>query len=83
MFAKSDVNGKNENPIYTFLKSRCPSVRMTSDGILRSFSSMKEDNQSGDTTSPWIPWRLSRILMLCSAQSKKKSSRNNFYCGNY
>ena len=21
------VNGKNENPIYTFLKSRCPSVR--------------------------------------------------------
>merc|ERR1719461_1224427 len=22
MFAKSDVNGKNENPIYTFLKSR-------------------------------------------------------------
>jgi len=27
MFAKSDVNGENENPIYTFLKSRCPSVR--------------------------------------------------------
>jgi len=27
MFAKSDVNGKNENPIYTFLKNRCPSVR--------------------------------------------------------
>jgi len=27
MFAKSDVNGKNENPIYTFLKGRCPSVR--------------------------------------------------------
>jgi len=27
MFAKSDVNGKDENPIYTFLKSRCPSVR--------------------------------------------------------
>jgi len=27
MFAKSDVNGKNENPIYKFLKSRCPSVR--------------------------------------------------------
>jgi len=27
MFAKSDVNGKNENPIFTFLKSRCPSVR--------------------------------------------------------
>merc|ERR1712029_1054358 len=27
MFAKSDVNGKNENPIYTFLKIRCPSVR--------------------------------------------------------
>ena len=21
------VNGKNENPIYTFLKNRCPSVR--------------------------------------------------------
>ena len=21
------MNGKNENPIYTFLKSRCPSVR--------------------------------------------------------
>jgi len=27
MFAKSDVNGKDENPIYTFLKSRCPSIR--------------------------------------------------------
>lgn len=27
MFAKSDVNGAKENPIYTFLKSRCPSVR--------------------------------------------------------
>jgi len=27
MFAKSDVNGGKENPIYTFLKSRCPSVR--------------------------------------------------------
>jgi len=27
MFAKTEVNGKNENPIYTFLKSRCPSVR--------------------------------------------------------
>jgi len=27
MFAKSDVNGKNENPIYKWLKSRCPSVR--------------------------------------------------------
>jgi len=27
MFAKSDVNGKDENPIYTFLKGRCPSVR--------------------------------------------------------
>jgi len=27
MFAKSDVNGENENPIYTFLKFRCPSVR--------------------------------------------------------
>lgn len=27
MFAKSDVNGKNQNPIYEFLKSRCPSVR--------------------------------------------------------
>lgn len=27
MFAKSDVNGKSQNPIYDFLKSRCPSVR--------------------------------------------------------
>lgn len=27
MFAKSDVNGKLENPIYSFLKGRCPSVR--------------------------------------------------------
>merc|ERR1711988_205084 len=27
MFAKSDVNGENENPIYTFLKSKCPSVK--------------------------------------------------------
>merc|ERR1711962_1587824 len=27
MFAKSEVNGENENPIYTFLKSRCPSVK--------------------------------------------------------
>jgi len=27
MFAKSDVNGKNQNPIYKWLKSRCPSVR--------------------------------------------------------
>jgi len=27
MFAKSDVNGKDQNPIYEFLKSRCPSVR--------------------------------------------------------
>ena len=27
MFAKSDVNGENQNPIYEFLKSRCPSVR--------------------------------------------------------
>ena len=27
MFAKSDVNGKSENPIYSFLKGRCPSVR--------------------------------------------------------
>jgi len=27
MFAKSDVNGENENPVFTFLKSRCPSVR--------------------------------------------------------
>lgn len=27
MFAKSDVNGKEQNPIYGFLKSRCPSVR--------------------------------------------------------
>jgi len=26
MFAKSDVNGENQNPIYEFLKSRCPSV---------------------------------------------------------
>ena len=26
MFAKSDVNGKDQNPIYEFLKSRCPSV---------------------------------------------------------
>jgi len=25
MFAKTDVNGKNQNPIYTFLKSRCDS----------------------------------------------------------
>ena len=27
MFAKSDVNGKDQNPIYEFLKGRCPSVR--------------------------------------------------------
>jgi len=27
MFAKSDVNGENQNPIYSWLKSRCPSVR--------------------------------------------------------
>jgi len=27
MFAKSDVNGENQNPIYEFLKTRCPSVR--------------------------------------------------------
>lgn len=27
MFAKSDVNGEKENPVYTFLKSRCRSVR--------------------------------------------------------
>lgn len=27
MFAKSDVNGEAENPIYTFLKAHCPSVR--------------------------------------------------------
>lgn len=27
MFAKTDVNGKTENPIYTFLKSRCASPR--------------------------------------------------------
>lgn len=27
MFAKSDVNGKDQNPIYEFLKSRCPSTQ--------------------------------------------------------
>lgn len=27
MFAKTDVNGKTQNPIYTFLKSRCDSPR--------------------------------------------------------
>lgn len=27
MFAKTDVNGENEDPIFTFLKSRCPSNR--------------------------------------------------------
>jgi glutathione peroxidase len=27
MFAKTDVNGKNQNPIYSFLKSRCPPPR--------------------------------------------------------
>merc|ERR1712192_318241 len=53
MFAKSDVNGENQNPIYEFLKSRCPSVRkefqapyklyyshttrMISGGTLKSF----------------------------------------------
>jgi len=26
LFIKSDVNGKNQNPVYEFLKSRCPSV---------------------------------------------------------
>jgi len=27
MFAKTDVNGENQNPIYTFLKSRCDPPR--------------------------------------------------------
>jgi len=27
MFAKTDVNGKNQNPIYTFLKNRCDPPR--------------------------------------------------------
>ena len=27
MFAKTDVNGENEDPIFTFLKGRCPSNR--------------------------------------------------------
>lgn len=27
MFAKTEVNGKNQNPIYTFLKSRCDPPR--------------------------------------------------------
>ena len=27
MFAKTEVNGENESPIYTFLKSRCPATQ--------------------------------------------------------
>lgn len=27
MFAKTDVNGDDEHPLFTFLKSRCPSTR--------------------------------------------------------
>jgi len=28
MFAKTEVNGVNANPIFTFLKSRCPSPNL-------------------------------------------------------
>jgi len=37
MFAKTEVNGVNENPIFTFLKSRCPSPDLKFKKINRLF----------------------------------------------
>jgi len=55
MFAKSDVNGENENPIYTFLKSRCDPPR-------KDFSPAKNylyDPLHGDD----IRWNFEKFLI--------------------
>merc|ERR1711877_93593 len=70
MFAKSDVNGKNENPIYTFLKSRCPSVRKEFQASYKLYYEPyhQDDirvNLCADTTSHWTPRRSFLILITC------------------
>jgi len=55
MFAKSDVNGRNENPIYTFLKSRCPSVRK---GFSDSYKLYYEPYHQDD-----IRWNFEKFLI--------------------
>ena len=54
MFAKSDVNGKDQNPIYEFLKSRCPSVRAEFQASYKLYYEPyhQDDIRWGDTNHP-------------------------------
>merc|ERR1711971_30679 len=78
MFAKSDVNGKDQNPIYEFLKSRClqsgpnsrpptsstmsPTTKMTFGGILKSSWRTTRVNQCVAMTNHLIHLSLFQIL---------------------
>merc|ERR1711915_1091903 len=54
MFAKTDVNGKNQNPIYTFLKSRCDAPRP-------GFSDTKKYYEPFHATD--IRWNFEKFLL--------------------
>lgn len=64
MFAKSDVNGENQNPIYEFLKSRCPSVREEFQASYKLYYEPKHQND--------IRWNFEKFLIDHSGQPVRR-----------
>merc|ERR1712126_201025 len=64
MFAKSDVNGKNQNPIYKWLKDRCPSVR---EEFQASYKLYYEPYHQDD-----IRWNFEKFLLDYNGQPMRR-----------
>jgi len=65
LFAKSDVNGEGEIPLYTFLKSRCPSVR-------KEFREEIEKLAYKPLRSEDIRWNFEKFLLNSNGQPVRR-----------
>jgi len=64
MFKKDGVNGKDENPIYTFLKSRCSSPKVKFRPVSRLYY---EPLHADD-----IRWNFEKFLVDCSGNPMRR-----------
>jgi len=58
MFKKGDVNGKDENPIYSFLKSRCSPLKLEFADVYKLHYEPMHAND--------IRWNFEKFLIDCS-----------------
>lgn len=77
MFTKVEVNGKNEHPLFKYLKSFCPSTRSTFVPVERLYYGPLQVNDIRWNWEKFLITRSGKPFMRYDASTKPEDIRND------